>query len=57
MFNLGTDRLLGSLHPNVNKNEAVDLEGVNSPKPLADTRGCLNTSLSGDPAVFCTDIA
>jgi hypothetical protein len=21
-------RLLGSLHPNVNKNEAVDLEGV-----------------------------
>jgi hypothetical protein len=42
MFNLGTDRLLSSLHLNVNKNEAVDLEEADASKPLADGRGCLD---------------
>ena len=57
MFNLGTDRLLGSLNPNVNKNEAVDLEGVITPKPLAVGRGCPDIVTLSDPAHFSRDIA
>ena len=39
--NLGTQLLEASTQRN--QNEAVDLEGVNTPKPHADSRGCVDT--------------
>ena len=42
-FNLGTDRLQGSSKPCVINQEEVNLEGVETPKPLACGRGYLDS--------------
>ena len=42
-LNLGTDRLQGSSQPCVINQEEVNLEGAESPKPLAVSGGSLNT--------------
>ena len=41
-FNLGTDRLQGSSQPCVTNQEEVNLEGAETPKPLAGGRGYLD---------------
>ena len=51
--NLGTQLLEASTQRN--QNEAVVLEGDESPKPLAVGRGCVNTQVLGDPARQCIE--
>ena len=46
--NLGTHMLEASTQRN--QNEAVIVEGVITPKPLAVGRGCLDVSTMSDPA-------
>ena len=41
-LNLGTDRLQGSSKPCVINQEEVNLEGAETPKPLAGGRGYLD---------------
>ena len=43
-LNLGTDRLQGSSQPCVINQEEVNLEGAETPKPLAGGRGYLDQS-------------
>ena len=53
-INLGTQLLEASTQRN--QNEAVDLEGVITPKPLADGRGCVDVKALSDPVGFGSDI-